>query len=226
VAGWLSGLPIVAGPILFFVSIEQGREFGVAAAEATLSGLVAVLSFIIAYAQTAKRRSWVVSVLVGWLAYSVAVLVFFALQPPLSVSAFVDVAALWYTPRLLPRVAAPAFVPQLHYSEILVRMLAGVALLLLLTYFASGLGPRLSGLLAMFPTLGTVLAVFSHRHAGPEFAIHLLRGMVFGLYAFVAFTIVLALSMTSFTTGTAFALAIGCALLVQSIARMFVDRAP
>src|SRR4051812_14832064 len=156
-----------------------GRRWGPAVA-GWLSGLVAVLSFIIAYAQTAKRRSWVVSVLIGWLAYFVAVLVLLALQPPLSVSAFVDVAALWYTPRLLPRVAAPAFVPKLHYSEILVRMFAGVALLLLLllllTYFASGLGPHLSGLLAMFPTLGTVLAAFSHRHAGPESAIHLMRG--------------------------------------------------
>src|SRR4051812_39463711 len=225
VAGWLSGLPIVAGPILFFVSIEQGREFGAAAAEATLSGLVAVLSFIIAYAHAAQRKSWLVSVLIGWLAYGVAVLMLYTLQPPLIVSAFVDVAALWYTPRLLPAVKAPTISPALHYTEIIVRMLAGVALLLLLTFFASGLGPHLSGLLAMFPTLGTVLAAFSHRHAGPEFAIHLLHGMVFGLYAFVAFTIVLALSMTSFTTGTSFALATACALVVQAIARMFVDRA-
>ena len=226
VAGWLSGLPIVAGPILFFVSIEQGREFGAAAAEGTLSGLVPVLSFIIAYAQTAKRKSWLVSVLIGWLAYAVAVLLLFALRLPLGVAAFVDLAALWYTPRLLPRVGAPAIVPGLRYSEIVVRMLAGVALLILLTSFASGLGPRLSGLLAMFPTLGTVLAVFSHRHAGAEFAIHLLRGIVFGLYAFVAFTLVLTLSLTAFTISTSFALAIGCAVLVQGVARMFVDRAP
>jgi hypothetical protein len=137
----------------------------------------------------------------------------------LLVSTLVDLVALWYTPRLLPKVGAPAILPALSYSEIAVRMLAGVALLLVLTYFAAGLGPRLSGLLAMFPTLGTVLAVFSHRHAGAEFAIHLLRGMVLGLYAFVAFTIVLAWSLTSFHTGAAFVLAIVSALLVQGGAR-------
>jgi hypothetical protein len=71
----------------------------------------------------------------------------------------------------------------------------------------------------MFPTLGTVLAVFSHRHAGPEFAIHLLRGMVLGLYAFVAFTVVLTWALTTFQMGTAFALAIVCALIVQASAR-------
>jgi hypothetical protein len=224
VAGWLSGLPIVAGPILFFIAIEQGPAFGAAAAEGTLSGLVAVLAFIVGYAWTATRRSWLVSALMGWFAYAVAVGLIYVLEPPLVVSAVVDVMALWYAPRLLPKIGAPAIVPQLDCSEIAVRMLAGVALLLALTYFASGLGPRLSGLLAMFPTLGTVLAIFSHRHAGAEFAIHLLRGMVLGLYAFVAFTVVLVLSLTSFRTGTAFAFAIGSALVVQGIARMFVDR--
>jgi len=226
IAGWLSGLPIVAGPILFFISIEQGREFGAAAAEGTLSGLVPVLAFIVGYAWTATRRSWLVSALAGWGSYAVAVVVLYTLAPPWIVSAVVDVAALWLTPRLLPKVGAPAVAPILDYTEIAVRMLAGVALLLALTYFAAGLGPRLSGLLAMFPTLGTVLAIFSHRHAGAEFAIHLLRGMVLGLYAFVAFTVALKLSLPTLELGTSFALAIGCALLVQGIARIFVDRTP
>jgi hypothetical protein len=224
VAGWLSGLPIVAGPILFFIAIEQGPAFGAAAAEGTLSGLVAVLAFIVGYAWTATRRSWLVSALMGWFAYAVAVGLIYVLEPPLVVSAVVDVMALWYAPRLLPKIGAPAVAAQLDYSEIAVRMVAGVALLLALTYFASGLGPRLSGLLAMFPTLGTVLAIFSHRHAGAEFAIHLLRGMVLGLYAFVAFTVALRLSLTALPVGASFAPAIGCALIVQGIARIFVDR--
>jgi hypothetical protein len=221
VAGWLSGLPIVAGPILFFISIEQGREFGAAAATGTLSGLLPVLAFIIVYAWSATRSSWAVSVVSAWFAYAsgVALLYTLTLQPPVVVSALVDVAALWYTPRLLPKVGAPAIAARLDYAEIAVRMLAGLGLLLTLTYFASGLGPRLSGLLAMFPTLGTVLAVFSHRHAGAEFAIHLLRGMVLGLYAFVAFTTVLIWGLTAFQTGAAFALAIACAFLVQGFAR-------
>src|SRR5690349_7582290 len=219
VAGWLSGLPIVAGPILFFISMEQGREFGAAAATGTLSGLLPVLAFIIFYAWSATRNSWIISALSGWLAYAVGVAVLYIVQPPVLVSALIDLAALWYTPRLLPRVGAPPIVPHLDYTEIAVRMLAGVALLLTLTYFASGLGPRLSGLLAMFPTLGTVLAVFSHRHAGAEFAVHLLRGIVLGLYAFVAFTVVLTWSLASLQTGSAFAIAIVCALIVQGCAR-------
>jgi len=224
VAGWLSGLPVVAGPILFFLSIEQGSEFGAAAAAGTLSGLVAVLAFIVAYACAATRTSWLVSAVAGWGAYAVAACVLYFLALPSILAAIVDVIALWLAPRLLPKMRVPANTPGLDYIEIAVRMLAGVALLLTLTYFAMGLGPRLSGMLAMFPTLGTVLAIFSHRHAGAAFAINLLRGMALGLYAFVAFTVTLILCLPSMPVGAAFALAIGGALFVQAIARRFVDR--
>src|SRR5436190_2252861 len=121
VAGWLSGLPIVAGPILFFISIEQGPEFGAAAAKGTLSGLVAVLAFIVGYAWSATRRSWLVSALMGWFAYAGAVGLIYVLEPPLVVSAVVDVMALWYAPGLLPKIGAPAIVAQRDYSEIAVR---------------------------------------------------------------------------------------------------------
>jgi hypothetical protein len=39
VAGWLAGLPVVAGPILFLLWLEQGAEF---ARSATVYSLAAV----------------------------------------------------------------------------------------------------------------------------------------------------------------------------------------
>ena len=36
IAGWLAGLPIVAGPILFFLALERGTAFGAQAAGAAL----------------------------------------------------------------------------------------------------------------------------------------------------------------------------------------------
>src|SRR5689334_13280526 len=113
VAGWLSGLPIVAGPILFFISMEQGREFGASAAAGTLCGLVPVLTFIVTYAWSATRNSWAVSVVCGWLAYAAGVVLLYIVDPPVLVSAVIDVAALWFTPRLLPKVGAPAIAPHL-----------------------------------------------------------------------------------------------------------------
>jgi len=50
VAGWLSAFPIVAGPILWFVALEQGAEFAAVAAVGTLVGVLAILVYGICYA--------------------------------------------------------------------------------------------------------------------------------------------------------------------------------
>ena len=39
VAGWLSGFPVVTGPILLFVALEQGPQFASTTAAAALAGL-------------------------------------------------------------------------------------------------------------------------------------------------------------------------------------------
>ena len=42
VGGWLTGMPIVAGPALFFLALEQGDAFASEAARATLVALIGV----------------------------------------------------------------------------------------------------------------------------------------------------------------------------------------
>jgi ABC-type nickel/cobalt efflux system permease component RcnA len=88
------------------------------------------------------------------------------------------------------------------------------------------LGPRLSGLLAMFPVMSTVLVAFSHRQSGADFAVRLLRGMVYGYYAFASFCLVLALALPEFGIAAAFALALGVALPVHAVARTLMPRQP
>lgn len=58
VAGWLAGLPVVAGPILGFIALEQGPAFAAAAAATAAAGLLASVSFSIAYARAAYTRAW------------------------------------------------------------------------------------------------------------------------------------------------------------------------
>jgi hypothetical protein len=77
-------------------------------------------------------------------------------------------------------------------------------------------------MLAMFPVLGTVLAVASHRQAGAPFTISLLRGMAIGYYAFSTFCLVLAMALPRTTIAAAFALALGTAVLIQVVAKRFV----
>ncbi len=53
-AGWLSAFPIVAGPILFALNLEQGAGFAARAAEGTLLAVVAILVFCLVYAWASR----------------------------------------------------------------------------------------------------------------------------------------------------------------------------
>ena len=55
VAGWLSAFPIVAGPILLAISLEQGAAFAAAAAEGTLMAVLAIIVFSLTYAWASGR---------------------------------------------------------------------------------------------------------------------------------------------------------------------------
>jgi hypothetical protein len=94
-------------------------------------------------------------------------------------------------------------------------MVAAAVLVLTVTLAASRIGPRLSGFFAMFPVMSSVLVGFSHARSGRAFAVALLRGMVFGYYAFSVFCLVLALMLRAHSIGAAFGLAFLCALGVQ-----------
>ena len=47
-AGWVSALPVVAGPILLTMALEQGAGFVATAAAHTLIAVIAVLVFCLA----------------------------------------------------------------------------------------------------------------------------------------------------------------------------------
>jgi hypothetical protein len=88
-------------------------------------------------------------------------------------------------------------------------------LVLVLTAVSGWLGPQLSGLLAPFPIISTVLATFTHAQRGNDELLRLLRAMVAGFGAFALFCFTLAVTLTSLGVAGAFALATAVALLVQ-----------
>jgi hypothetical protein len=96
---------------------------------------------------------------------------------------------------------------------------------LTLTAVAGWLGPQLSGLLAPFPIIATVMATFTHAQRGTDELLRLLRGLVSGFGAFALFCFALAISLRRLDIPSAFALATVLALLTQSIAiALSVDR--
>ncbi len=97
------------------------------------------------------------------------------------------------------------------------RALAALALVLALTAASGALGPNLSGLLAPFPIITSVLAVFTHAHGGPDQVRVLLRNFLVGFYGFAAFCFALASSLDSLGGVAAFSAALAAALAVQGV---------
>jgi len=215
VAGWLSAFPIVSGPILLTITLEQGAPFAAAAAEGTLLAVVAILVFSLAYAWAATCNGVQGSMIWALLAYAAAVAGLQALKPSLPLCFGIVIGALLAAPRLFPPMEAASRAPSAGAGDLPWRMLAGAILVLTVTLIASRIGARLSGFFAMFPVMSTVLVGFSHLRSGPGFAVSLLRGMVFGYYAFAVFCLTLAVLLRQQPLALAFGSAFLCALLVQ-----------
>uniref|UniRef100_UPI002896C954 hypothetical protein n=1 Tax=Massilia sp. TaxID=1882437 RepID=UPI002896C954 len=213
VAGWLSAFPIVAGPILLTLTLEQGPSFAASAAEGTLLAVVAILVFSLAYAWACVRYGVGGSMLLALLAYGLAVAALQALRLPLGVAFALVWCALLLAGRLFP--ALPADGGGSRRNDLGWRMGAAAVLVLLVTAGAAHLGARLSGFFAMFPVMSTVLVGFAHAGTGRGSAVALLRGMVAGYFGFSVFCVTLAMQLRAGGVGAAFALALACALAVH-----------
>lgn len=227
VGGLIAGLPVVAGPILLVYALAHGRMFAAGAAAGTLLGLVSLIAFVVVYARLAGRRSWGASMLAGWLAFAAATAAFSAFSVPAgaalalaAIGLLVGLAALPHASRDPRRDVTPPT------WDLPLRATCALALVLTLTAVAGWLGPQLSGLLAPFPIIATVLATFTHAQRGTDELLRLLRGLVSGFGAFALFCFTLAVSLPRLDTAAAFALATGLALLTQAVVIAFARGEP
>ncbi|MFM0591660.1 hypothetical protein [Paraburkholderia dilworthii] len=195
IAGWLAGLPVVAGPILYLLVLAHGPAFGARAATLSLSAILASEAFNFAYAWTCRTRSWSLALATGLIAWFVAACGLSWLPASPLWAAIVALAAVCFGQSFLPRSSAVAAGAPLSRTDLIGRMVAGAVLTLLVTSLSGRVGAAWSGLLAVFPLLGIVLSVSSHRAHGPDFVIALLRGMVLGRFSFAAFCLLLSFAL-------------------------------
>ncbi|SDO66751.1 hypothetical protein SAMN05216303_10249 [Rhodoferax sp. OV413] len=226
IAGWLAGLPVVAGPILFFLAIEHGIPFTARAATAALSAVLASVAFSLAYAHAAQRLPWQASMALGLVGWTATALCLSAYPLTQAMALLAALLALLTAPRCFPRSTAPVRARPLGAVELGLRMLAGAFLTVAVTLSAAYVGPGWSGLLAVFPVLGTVLAVFSHRSQGPAFTATLLKAMVTGQYAAVAFCFTLSVALPRLPMAWAFGTAVMAAITVQISSKRALMRQP
>jgi|SRR5579884_3085784 len=189
VAGVVSALPAVVGPVLLITATQRGAAFAGQAADGTLLGLVGLSGFVAAYAQIAIRAHWGISLLTGWICAAVisVSLGWLAAGGGVLRGLVAAVLSLLLAHRTMPRAPVDFRPDPPGWNGVIVRMAVTAGLVGLLATVAVLVGPLLGGMLAALPLLASVLAVFTHRRAGAPAAVALLRGMLAGMTGFAGF---------------------------------------
>lgn len=223
VAGILAGFPIVAGPIIIFVTLDHGTTFGQQAALAAINGVLALIIFTITFCWVCSRFPLLLSILIASIAWLLGALIIQAISPGLILSALLSTAALTLAFFLLPKTGelSPR---KAHFKDMPWRMAIGAILTLAITTLASQLGSIWSGTLAVFPVIGLVLASFVFLADGPDHVIEMYRGMLAGLYTFVTFFVVLASVWPASSIWQAYLMAITISLIVQLTVQLLLKR--
>lgn len=215
--GWLNALPLVAGPVLFFLALEQGDRFVAQAALSTLAGLAAVAAYAVVYSWIAVARPWWVCVVVGWIAFAGLTVALQAVSWTAGAALALALAAFGAAPLALPAfpdAPPPASAPG---WDLPLRMAAAVALVLLVTGLADWLGPRWSGAITPFPIATTILLAFTHAQQGAPAAVGFLRAFLPAMWSFALFCAVLAWGVVGLGRDAAFLLALAVSLAVQGL---------
>jgi hypothetical protein len=222
VSGVLSGMPMVAGPIMGFLLLQQTPETARDIALATLVCLPAMVAHMVTFAHAARRWTWPIGLLlangvfvsIGWVLATVSL-------PPVAACVFAAVAP-WLGLRAMPRAtvsASPVGIPSI---ELVLRIAAAVALAAAIMLGAPVLPVAISGLLLAAPITGNVLPCFTLPRHGADATIALLRGFVHGLFGFVCLFVVLVAALPAWGPGLAYAAAwiaaVGLAMAMNRLA--------
>ncbi len=219
IGGLLIALPLTSGPILFFMALDQGPAFAQLAAAGTTIGLAAIAGYCVAYARVDRRLGPWGSLAIASVAFAVVGAVLHAvIGAPLWVVVAITVASIALATRAIP-FSGVSHGPIPHPAwDLPARMVVATALVVSITAIAPLLGPGWSGIVATFPVYLSVMAAFTHRHAGPEAADDVLRGILAGLYGTVAFYVVVAVGLGIAGVAVTFAGAVAIALGFEAIA--------
>lgn len=219
VGGWLSAFPFVAGPLLLVLCLEQGAAFGAISAGKALYGLVALAAFALAYAHLAGKWAWWWALPTAWSVYLVTAWLCGMLALPIWARMAVVFGCLALAKLLLPELSGAFRGKPLPIAlDLLLRMAAAAALVGTVASTARQMGPSWSGLLAPFPIATTILVTFAHAQSGAAAVTRLLRGFLPALSSLALFLAVLAWALPQASIGWSFGLAIGAAVLVQTMA--------
>src|SRR5271157_5142656 len=218
VSGWLVGMPLTSGPVLFFLALSHDSAFTASAALGTLSGGLSLVVFCLSYSWLAVRFEWPLALTGSILCFAAFTTLMQDLVLPLVLIFILVVLAVLAGLWLMPKGRAlEANEPRPGRWDIPARILIGTTFILALTGIAPLIGPRLTGLLSTIPLYTTILTVFAHRLQGAEGAANVLRGLLMGMFSFAGFYLVVELLIEPAGILIPFLAAIMTALVIQGI---------
>jgi len=216
-SGWLVGLPLTSGPVVFFLAIDQGSGFATKAALAVLLGTISQAAFAVAYARAAVRSAWAVATLAGFTTFAIATIAFQRVSVSALPAFALVTASLILATLLMPKSRPADDRTRAPHWDLPLRIVVATGLVLLLPGIAPTIGAHLTGLLSPFPVYAGVLAIFAHRQSGGDAANNVLRGLLLGLFAFGTFFLLLAIGLSRLGVGLAFLVATVTGLTIQGL---------
>ncbi len=218
--GLIGSLPWVAGPILLFFILEQGKSFGIQSIQGVMVGILALISFCYSYAAFSRYNGWLLTLIQSYGIYIATVLVFNYLNLGLKVSYMLVLGAVWVALRGFPVHTQEVTKTRRLPYEIPIRMAVATLFVVVITGLAEVLGPTWSGTLTPFPILTSILAIFSHTLQGSNATINTLRGLLIGIFGFSTFLFLQAFLLPHFSVAISF----GLALVVNALINVMAGR--
>jgi hypothetical protein len=230
-AGLVTGLPMILGPILGIVLLDHGPALTEKITWATIACFPATLLHALVFSHAAKRFQWPLSLLLASLAYLLAAAFLSWLDLPAWGMALLALAAPSTTLALMPSdstdraaeadtsqqndpqtaAAKASLSVRIPVVEVFLRMGAAMSMAAAIIAGAGQLPAAVSGLLLAIPIAGAVLPCFTLPRYGYAATVHLLKGFARGLHGFCAFCLTLAWLLPATHPAVAFLLALSAA---------------
>lgn len=219
--GLIASLPWIAGPILLFLILEQGKAFGIRAVPGVLIGIASLIGFCLSYAWLSPRLAGIWTLLVSYVVFVLIALLFTSINLALVPCYILIMISVVLALRFFPVPAVGESTGKRLPYDVLIRMVVATLFVIGITGLAAMLGPTWSGILTPFPIITSILAVFTHYLQGSSAAITTLRGIVMGLFGFTTFLFLQAFLLPVFSVGESFFYA----LLINGAINFLVSKA-
>ena len=178
------GWPLVTGPIIFIIFLQEAAEFAAKTAQGALLGQVSFIAFVWSYSLVALRAPWYLSIACATITYVGSVYLVSLIHVPLWLTLVLVVTALDSVNKFWPKydpLTTPLASPK---WELYLRIVLVIALVFTLSGSSQTLGTALTGGggFSTYPLIATVLGNFNHKRFGASAAISLHYGLMQRLY--------------------------------------------